>query len=172
MELKISTENGLVEGKAENGARVWKGIPYAASYTGKHRFQSAVPAESWEGVLKTTEFSPAAPQLPKKLGGITETVPICEKSLSINIWAPEHTVRKKPVMVWIYGGAFVSGDGSIDTYYGGKLARYEDLIVVNFNYRLGAFGFLDFSSVLPGAESNIGLKDQLLALKWICLCIT
>ncbi len=167
MELKILVENGYIEGAAENGGRVWKGIPYAAEYTGNHRFKAAKPAGKWDGVLKTTAFPPPAPQLPKKVCGIEEGVPTDENSLCINVWAPEKTVKKCPVMVWIFGGAFVSGDAGIDLYDGAKLAAEENIIVASFNYRINALGFIDFSSVIPEAESNVGLRDQVLALKWI-----
>ena len=167
MELKISTACGWVEGMEENGARVWKGIPYATDYTELHRFQSAKPCGKWEGVLKTASFSLPAPQLPKKVCGIEEGVKTCEESLGINIWAPKQTVEKRPVMVWIYGGAFISGDAGLDLYDGARLATDENILVVTFNYRINALGFLDFSSVIPEAESNVGLRDQVLALKWI-----
>ena len=89
MELKISTACGWVEGIEENGARVWKGIPYATDYTGLHRFQSAKTCGKWEGVLKTASFPLPAPQLPKKVCGIDEGVKTGEESLGINIWAPK-----------------------------------------------------------------------------------
>lgn len=167
MELKISTACGFVEEMSENGARVWKGIPYASDYIGINRFRSSKPCEKWAGVRKTNAFPPAAPQLPKKVCGIEEGDLTGEESLCINIWAPEKTVESRPVMVWIYGGAFVSGDAALDLYDGARLSVAENIIVVTFNYRINALGFLDFSSVLPGAESNVGLRDQVLALKWI-----
>lgn len=167
MKLEISTSSGVCEGYEEKGVRVWKGIPYASDYTGLHCFQSAKPCEKWEGVKKTVSFPLAAPQLPKKVCGIAEGVPTDENSLCINIWATEQTEKLKPVMVWIYGGAFVSGDAGIDLYDGRRLARREDVIVASFNFRINALGFLDFSSVIPEAESNVGLRDQVLALKWI-----
>ncbi len=167
MKLEICTGSGVVEGFKEKGVRVWKGIPYASEYTGKHRFQSAKPCEKWEGVKKTYSFPLAAPQLPKKVCGIAEGVPTDENSLCINIWAPEQTEKLKPVMVWIFGGAFVSGDAGIDLYDGRRLALRENVIVISFNFRINALGFLDFSSVIPEAESNVGLRDQVLALKWI-----
>ena len=167
MALKILVESGYIEGVTENGARVWKGIPYASDYTGEHRYRTAKPCEKWDGVLKTNTFPPPAPQLPKKVCGIEEGVPTDENSLCINVWAPEKTVKKSPVMVWIYGGAFVSGDAGLDLYDGARLGVEENIIVVSFNYRINALGFLDFSSVIPEAESNVGLRDQVLALKWI-----
>ncbi|MFB0920380.1 MAG: carboxylesterase family protein, partial [Oscillospiraceae bacterium] len=167
MELKILIKNGYIEGTAENGARAWKGIPYADKYTGVHRFKEANPCEKWEGVLKTSAFPRPAPQLPKKVCGIEEGVPTGEESLCINIWAPEQTDEKRPVIVWIYGGAFVSGDAGLDLYDGARLASEKNMIVASFNYRINALGFLDFSSVIPEAQSNVGLRDQVLALKWI-----
>ena len=166
MDTKILTAGGFVEGAEEHGARVWKGIPFASEYTGPNRFRSAKPCGKWDGVLKTLAFPPAAPQLPKKVCGIAEGAPTTEESLCINVWAPEKS-EKKPVMVWAFGGAFVSGDAGIDLYDGGRLAVREDVVVVSFNYRLNALGFLDFSSVIPEAESNVGLRDQVLALKWV-----
>lgn len=167
MELKISTCNGYVEGMTENHARAWKGIPFASEYTGQSRFRSAKPCGKWDFVLKTVSFAPVAPQFLKIIEGGTPNTPPCEDSLGINVWAPEQTVTKKPVMVWIYGGAFVSGDSSFDMYNGSRLAAQENILVVTFNYRINVLGFLDFSSLIPEAESNVGLRDQVLALKWI-----
>ena len=167
MELKILVDSGYVEGITENGARVWKGIPYASEYTGIHRFRSAKPCKKWDGVFNANAFPLPAPQLPKKVCGIDEGVPTSEESLCINIWAPEQAANKRAVMVWIYGGAFVAGDAGLDLYDGGRLATAENIIVVTFNYRLNALGFLDLSSVIPEAESNVGLRDQVMALKWI-----
>lgn len=167
MELKITTSCGRVEGKTQGGVRVWKGIPYAGDYTGERRFRSARPREKWDGVYRAFDFPAAAPQLPKLVGGITEGDPTDEKSLCVNIWAPEETAEKLPVLVWIYGGAFVTGDCGVDIHDGARLVRKEKIILVSINYRINALGFLDFSSVLPGAESNVGLRDQALALKWV-----
>jgi para-nitrobenzyl esterase len=88
--------------------------------------------------------------------------------LYLNVWTPAADARLRPVLVWIHGGAFVLGSGSAALYDGSLLARRGDVVVVTINYRLGAFGFLDLSRVIPGEGlSNAGLRDQVAALEWV-----
>ncbi len=83
----------------------------------------------------------------------------------MNIWAPKNA-RLRPVFVWIYGGANAAGEGSDPAYDGTSFAR-QDIVFVNFNYRVGPLGFYDFSSFDKSFESNCGVSDQLAGLKWV-----
>ena len=167
MKLTVETKNGPVKGFEQGGVRVFKGIPYAEGYTQQGRFRSARPCGKHNEPFCADHFPPAAFQLPKKVGGVSEGATMAEESLCVNVWTPDTKRQNLPVVVWLYGGAFVSGDCSDDMYDGVRLAEEHELVVVTLNYRINALGFLDFSSFLPDAESNVGLKDQTLALEWI-----
>jgi para-nitrobenzyl esterase len=93
-----------------------------------------------------------------------------EDCLTLNVWTPGVDGRRRPVLVWIHGGAFVLGSGSTRLYAGARLAREGDVVVVTLNYRLGALGFLNLRAVRPGdedASANLGLLDQIAALTWV-----
>nr|WP_154984289.1 carboxylesterase/lipase family protein [Paenibacillus xylanexedens] len=168
-ELQVQTRYGAVQGELLHGASVWKGIPYAKPPVGELRFRAPVQPESWEGIRQATEFGPENIQ-PRHdsewMGG--QKPPESEDSLYLNIWAPEkessHTL---PVMVWIHGGSFVTGSGSLPVYDGTQLAVRGDVIVVTINYRLGPLGFLHMAPLGDSYVSNAGLLDQVAALQWV-----
>jgi para-nitrobenzyl esterase len=160
---------GPVRGSLDGRVKSWKGIRYAAPPLGDLRFRAPEPPERWTEVADATSFGPACPQpeipnVPLDLGA-----PQGEDCLSLNIWAASD-IRpgdRKPVMVWLHGGAYVLGSGSQPLYDGRRLAGGGDVVVVTVNYRLGAFGFLDLSSVDSRSDSNIGMRDVLAALGWV-----
>jgi para-nitrobenzyl esterase len=166
------TRYGPVLGSDEGRVRAWKGIRYAAAPVGDLRFRAPEPPERWTEVVDATSFGPACPQpaipnVPLDLGA-----PQSEDCLSLNIWASSDTRPgdRKPVMVWLHGGAYVLGSGSQPLYDGRRLAGSGDVVVVTVNYRIGAFGFLDLSSFNTSRQrfdSNIGLRDVLAALGWV-----
>ncbi len=93
-----------------------------------------------------------------------------EDCLFLNIWTPGLDDKKRPVMVWIHGGAFVLGSGSQTSYRGGKLSKSGDVVLVTINYRLGVLGFLNLDVATEGkiqASGNEGLLDQVAALQWV-----
>lgn len=93
-----------------------------------------------------------------------------EDCLFLNIWSPRADDKKRPVMVWIPGGAYITGAGSLDMYNGHLLAKNGDVVVVSINYRLGALGYLDFTELAGEGEifeNNLGLRDQVASLKWV-----
>ncbi|MFV0495380.1 carboxylesterase/lipase family protein [Mycobacterium sp.] len=159
-------------GRTVEQVTVWKGIRYAAPPVGDLRFRSPQPPQPWTEIADTTAYGPACPQpvvarMPLDLGAGQS-----EDCLWMNIWAPVGTEPgvAKPVMVWLHGGAYVLGAASQPLYDGRNLAGFGNAIVVTVNYRLGAFGFLDLSSVGSGQgrfDSNIGLRDALAALHWV-----
>ncbi len=162
------TSYGPVRGTDNGRIKVWKGVRFAAPPVGELRFRAPQPPARWTGVADATAFGPVCPQptIPKvqlDLGG-----PQGEDCLSLNIWAPS-TGDRKPVMVWLHGGAYVLGSGSQPLYDGRRLAA-DGVVVVTINYRIGAFGFLDlssFSTPRQRFDSNIGLRDVLAALTWL-----
>ncbi len=173
--LVVETTNGPVRGTAGLAGghiRTWKGIRYAAPPVGDLRFRAPQPPERWTEVADATSFGAACPQptfpnMPLDLGASQG-----EDCLSLNIWASSDTEPgdRKPVMVWLHGGAYVLGSGSQPLYDGCRLVAGGDVVVVTVNYRLGALGFLDLSSFNTARcrfDSNIGLHDVLAALRWV-----
>ena len=164
-----STENGLVLGRTKNGVFFFNGIPYAKPPTGDRRFKRPISPSSWDDIYDATRFGPAAPQLPS--GSMTNSVAVNwnEDCLSLNVCTPRVDDKKRPVLVWIHGGAFRSGQGAIPWYNGTSFALKGDVVVVSINYRLGALGFTDLSRFGEEyATSGInGIYDQIKALEWV-----
>jgi para-nitrobenzyl esterase len=150
----------------------WKGVRYAAPPTRELRWRAPQPPEPWTDVADGSALGPVCPQpvdprIPIDLGA-----PQGDDCLTLNIWASSDVTdgARRPVMVWIHGGAYVLGSANQPLYDGRVLAQNGDVIVVTVNYRLGAFGFLDLSSFsTPGRrfDSNLGLRDVLHALHWV-----
>ncbi|MFX1346017.1 MAG: carboxylesterase/lipase family protein [Promethearchaeota archaeon] len=161
----IETKSGKVQGYREKGIEVYKGIPYAEPPIGDLRFLPPVAKEPWDGVLNATKFGPYSYQgyirILERLFNKLE--PESEDCLTLNIWTPAADGEKRPVMLWIHGGAFITGGGAWELYNGLALAKRGDVVVVTINYRLGALGFL----YIPDITINAGLLDQVLALKWV-----
>jgi len=174
----VETMYGKVRGTHSGPAFVWKGIPYATPPLGKLRFHPPQPPAPWQGIRDATTFGAIAPQdiahvrgLYHSLGADTETPdPGKEDCLYLNVWSPQADTKKRPVMVWLHGGAFLVGSGSQPEYDGTGFATTGDLVVVTLNYRLGFLGFLHLRE-LAGAEyatsGNCALLDQLAALQWV-----
>jgi para-nitrobenzyl esterase len=172
----VETTHGPVRGTDDDSTggriRTWKGIRYAAPPVGDLRFRVPQPPGRWTEVADATSFGPACPQpsfpnVPLDLGA-----PQGEDCLSLNIWASSDIAPgdQKPVLVWLHGGAYILGSSGQPLYDGRRLAGGGDVVVVSVNYRLGALGFLDFSSFDTARrrfDSNIGLHDVLAALRWV-----
>jgi para-nitrobenzyl esterase len=170
-EPMVKTSRGAVRGREEQGVATFKGIPFAAPPVGQRRFAAPVPPQPWDGVREASAFSPTPPQADlssQRMPGL-DLRPIVGESwrrgddyLTLNIWTPDPGAQGLPVMVFIYGGAFVSGGSSTPLYDGARFAR-DGAVLVSFNYRLGVEGFLPLS----GGETNVGLRDQIAALTWV-----
>ncbi|WP_325048404.1 carboxylesterase/lipase family protein [Paenibacillus sp. CAA11] len=172
MDVVISTRYGQLKGSKEQGINVWRGIPYAKPPVGALRFRAPKPPHSWEGIRDALRFGPPSLQPNDQASGLMgagQDIPDpSEDCLYLNVWAPDTPSQTpRPVMVWIHGGAFVSGAGSVPIYDGRQLAARGDLIVVTINYRLGPFGFLHLSSFGQEYDANVGLLDQIAALEWV-----
>ncbi|MDN4609848.1 carboxylesterase/lipase family protein [Arthrobacter burdickii] len=170
-----TTSAGIVRGTAAQvdgrSVRSFRGIPYAGSPAGKRRFLPPVPAADWTGIRDCTAPGPAAPQNPETPASPGRKPRSWSESgcLNLNVWTPDGGSRL-PVLVWIHGGAYLSGSGSDALYGGARLAAATGTVVVTINYRLGALGFLHLGELL-GADyadsSNLALLDQLEALRWV-----
>jgi len=160
---RVTIDSGALEGVIEDGARVFKGIPYAAPPVGERRWRAPQPVVKWSGVRKATEYGNDAPQK-NPLAPHQD-----EDCLFVNVWAPQDSAAKPcPVMVWIHGGAFIQGSGRIN----GEAFAKRGVVLVSFNYRLGRLGFFAHPSLdktRPSDESpaNFWLQDQVAALQWV-----
>ena len=167
----VKCVNGTFVGTEEYGVASWLGIPYAKPPVGERRFKAPEYVDACDKVFEAKYFGKGA------FGSMgypdcVQTL-MSEDCLYLNIWLnTDDKTAKKPVMVWIHGGAYVVGSGSQASYSGANLVQeHSDIIFVNINYRLNMYGFMDFSSV-PGGEnfktaSCNGLLDQAMALRWV-----
>lgn len=154
------TKYGTVEGVKENGINVFKGIPYAKPPTEERRFKAPEEPDAFTEIYKADKYAPTCHQLIQ-----IQFEKEDENCLYLNVYAPD-TPGLKPVMVFIHGGSFLYGSGSQYIYYGHGISSHG-IVTVTFNYRLGAFGALDFSAMDSSLDSNICLKDQAAAIKWV-----
>lgn len=163
MGVVIETSNGMIEGTAENGLSVFKGIPYALPPEGPLRFRAPAPVPAWDGVRPATAFGASPPQLPLVPGMPPAWRPEDGLDcLSMNVWTPGGAGDRLPVMVWIYGGGWKTGY-SADPGYDGEVLARGGVVMVTFNYRVGFEGF----GYVPGAPANRGFLDQAAALTWV-----
>ncbi|HEY1710896.1 MAG TPA: carboxylesterase/lipase family protein [Rhizomicrobium sp.] len=164
----IEIAQGRLSGLVKDGIQRFNGIPFAKA----KRWQRPEPADPWSGVRDATRFGAIAPQIASASEGVLGGTPgeQHEDCLFLNIWTPACDGGKRPVMVWIHGGAFVTGAGSVGTYNGKHLAARGDVVVVTINYRLGVFGFLNLHDAsggkAPGSGTE-GIADQIEALRWV-----
>ncbi|MHC9296682.1 carboxylesterase family protein [Mycobacterium sp. LTG2003] len=151
---------GTIRLDARDGLERARGVPYGTAT----RFGVGEPA-TWPGVRDATQPGPACPQRPSRLAGVTGSVldglTTSEDCLVLSVTAPADA-HDLPVMVWFHGGAYVSGSGESQKYDPALLVRDGNVVVVNVTYRLGIFGYLG-----PVGEDNLGLRDQILALRWV-----
>jgi para-nitrobenzyl esterase len=160
----VEVNCGKLKGYTENGLQIFKGIPYAEPPIGNLRFSPPQAKKPWDGVLETTEFGPCAFQGYTALEEVTGKLqPESEDCLTLNIWTPAIDDKKRPVMFWIHGGAYLFGGSRSPAYDGSNLAKRGDVVIVTINYRLGALGYL----FIPGITANAGQLDQVLALQWV-----
>ncbi|WML40043.1 carboxylesterase/lipase family protein [Neobacillus sp. OS1-2] len=163
---------GKLQGKQIDGVFAWKGIPFAKPPIGTLRFRAPEVPDSWEGVRDATSFSAVAPQPESEIMEFfgSDNSNMNEDCLYLNVWSPGADEKKRPVMVWIHGGAFVSGSGSSSWYDGASFAAQGDVVVVTINYRLGILGFLHLAEIGNedyATSGNCGILDQVAALQWV-----
>ncbi|MBC2665488.1 carboxylesterase family protein [Novosphingobium flavum] len=169
------TEAGSVRGIERGAVQAFLGIPYAAPPTGQRRWREPLPVSPWQGHRDATRPGPACYQaLAGAWGPYTAEfvagAPISEDCLTLNIWKPAGGRRGLPVLVFIHGGAFQGGAGSLPVYDGSGLAA-RGAVVITINYRVGVFGFLAHPGLTAESplktSGNYGLLDQIAALRWV-----
>ena len=165
---------GPIQGRIKEDALLFAGIPYAQAPRGDLRFKAPQPIPPFADTLAALRFGPAAPQT--VTGGLTGATVARwdEDCLTLNISAPLTAIEpcdraERAVLVWIHGGGYRTGQGAVPWYSGARFARDADIVVVTINYRLGALGFADLSSLGEAyATSGFnGTLDQIAALSWV-----
>jgi len=191
----VATKSGLLRGGCEDSVQVFRGVPYSVPPTGSRRFRAPIPLERWQGERDATRSGPASYQInaanrervqseAKAMAPDLPGIPLwpayaaetysqnnaSEDCLYVDIWAPTTAPAEKlPVFVYYHGGANTASSGHFRLENGANLARDENIIVVRPTYRLGALGCVHFGLVtdrFPEAV-NLGLQDQIAALKWV-----
>lgn len=154
---RVKIESGEIEGtKHQDGLRVFKGIPFAAPPVGEFRWKAPQPVQPWDGVRNATKFGPE----PTK----------GEDCLYLNVWTQsKNETERRPVMVYIYGGAFNGGAGS-DAICDGSIFARNGVVLVTFNHRVGIFGFFahpELTAETGKGSGCYGILDQIAALRWV-----
>jgi para-nitrobenzyl esterase len=163
----VSTAAGRARGLSGQGLLRFLGIPYAAAPVGKLRFQAPQAAARWDGIRDATAPGANSPQVIRAFPGLDVTPLVGhgwrpgDEYLTANIWSPDLAARL-PVLVFLHGGAFIGGSGDAAVHAGSEFAR-SGIVYVSINYRLGVEGFLP----IPGAVTNLGMRDQIAALRWV-----
>lgn len=167
LDIIIDTPQARYLGRQTGQVSCWTGIPYARAPVGELRFEPPLPAEpAGSSTIDTRLPGAIAPQLPSRLASVMGhfNARQSEDCLNLSIWRPEPaTSQALPVLIWVHGGAWVSGGSGLPWYDGACLAVTQQCIVVGVNYRLGALGWL----AQEEGDANLGLLDIELALQWV-----
>lgn len=168
---EAATAQGKIAGTQEQSVTVFRGIPFAAPPLGENRWRSPQPVKPWQGVRQATAFGHDCMQTPFPGDEAPLRTTPAEDCLYLNVWKPAAAKKgaKLPVVVWIYGGAFITGGTSPAIYDGSAFAR-EGAVFVSFNYRLGRFGFFSHPALSAEAGKPVGnfaMEDMVAALQWV-----
>jgi para-nitrobenzyl esterase len=176
----VETTAGRVRGFTRNGVHIFRGMPYGDTTAGANRFLPPQKPRPWTDVRSSTSWGPVSPAGPRGGWRNDEEQFLYqwddgfpgEDMLRINVWTPGvNDGRRRPVLVWIHGGGFVSGSSQeLRPYDGERLARIHDAVLVSMNHRLNVFGFLDLSRIggeKYASSANVGMLDLVLALEWV-----
>lgn len=173
----VRVEGGLISGSTSGNIRTYKGIPFAAPPVGTLRWKAPQAVKPWKGTRTCTQFGPSPMQAspaPFSMWSqefLIPKQPIREDCLYLNVWTGAKSAQeKRPVLVWIYGGGFMSGGSAVPIYDGEAMAR-KGIVFVSINYRVGTFGFFAHPELTQesghNASGNYGLMDQIAALQWV-----
>lgn len=174
----VEIQNGKIEGEInESGVLAFKGIPFAKPPVDDLRWKAPQALEKWDGILDCKKFGASAMQatpLPFRMWTsefMAPVEPLSEDCLYLNVWTSAQTKEDKlPVIVFIHGGGFTSGSGSVPIYDGEEMAK-KGVVFVTINYRVGIFGFFahpELTAEAPyGSSGNYGLLDQIAGLQWV-----
>jgi para-nitrobenzyl esterase len=189
-ETVAQTAYGKLRGSRRNGVYTFKGVPYGASTSGSRRFMAPAKPEAWTGIRNALQYGPVCPNRDFQHywmdghnlatddegayllhRGASPTV-LGEDCLQLNVWTPAiHGPGKRPVMVFMHGGGYTSGNGAeLLSYDGENLARNHDVVVVTHNHRLNVFGYLNLAKLggdRYADSANVGLLDLLAVLEWV-----
>ena len=175
----VESASGRIAGVMSGGVHVFKGIPYGTSTAGANRFMPPRKPAPWAGVRDTIVYAGRSPQAAAAgaerselatVWGAVDTLPVGEECLTLHVWTPALDNSKRPVMVWLHGGAFSSGSANSPRYDSANLARRNDVMVVAVNHRLNIFGHLDLSGIGDerfAQSGNVGILDLVAALEWV-----
>ena len=171
----VETTHGRVRGEWRQSVAVFKGIPYGASTAGGGRFRRPTETEPWTGIRDALELGHRSPQFQNavvpEFGIMNLTEPSGEDCLCLNIWtAALGDDERRPVMVWLHGGAYMAGSGGWTCYDGTRLAARHGAVLVTLNHRLNVFGYLHLAELGQprfAEASNLGMLDIVLALEWV-----
>jgi para-nitrobenzyl esterase len=178
-DVVAETTYGRVRGTETSGIKIFKGIPYGASTTGKNRFMPPASPAKWTGVRDALAYGSSAPQTEPGSRRATSSLAVAaaglpaesEDCLVLNVWTPAvKDGRKRPVMFWCHGGGFATGSGSSPVTEGLNLARRGDVVVVTINHRLNVLGFTSLEEVGGqefAASGDVGMMDIVAALRWV-----
>ncbi|RIL72499.1 carboxylesterase/lipase family protein [Staphylococcus devriesei] len=169
--VTIQTRGGSIRGIEKDSLHMFLGIPYAYPPIKNRRFKHSELVTTWDNIIDASAFQSIPPQpdnkfetfFSSKLASFDQS----EDCLYLNIWTQNNQLKNKPVMIYFYGGGFINGHGSAELYTPEHIVQQHDVIVVTFNYRLGALGYLDWSYFNQSYQKNNGLSDQINVLKWV-----
>jgi para-nitrobenzyl esterase len=167
----VETTYGKLQGYFNGRCRLFAGMPYAAPPTGERRFRPPESPVPWTGIRDATHFGPIQAQSPSRFEKFygPDRQPQSEDSLLLNVWTPATDAEPRPVVVFMHGGAFVSGSGSLPMYHGEAFAARHGLVAVTLNYRLAEGGslYLGHLDADYASSGNTALLDVIAALEWI-----
>src|SRR5687767_680036 len=175
----VNTDTGRLSGVTlPSGVRAFLGIPFGAPPVVALRWKEPQPAAKWDGVRKAEQFGNVCVQ-PSQLQRLPVNVSVdlpdspktSEDCLYLNVWTSANCANeRRPVMVWIFGGAYTEGAGSSPHNNGENLAK-KGVVLVTFNYRVGAFGFFSHPELTKesgrNASGNQALADSIGVLRWV-----